>query len=460
MSQENSPADSHHPEVAEQHAVIGVRKKVETAFQRNPHPDAQWFGDAALGLFIHWGISAVRGEGDLSWSMMAQPLGNVKNAHDHYGMYAVQAPVTPAFYWEQAKYLDATRYNPNQWLKAAREAGFEYAALTTRHHDGFAFWPSAFGDFNTKNYLGGRDLVGEYVDACRANGLKVGLYYSPPDWHWNRHHRSFRYSDEKPALGLHHEPIELPVLTPEQEEKRQADFRAYLKGQIEELLTRYGKIDLLWFDGDGHNAISVDRIRELQPGIVINQRAHGYGDYIDSECVFPKKRHDGWWDYCHVWADGGWAYLNHETYKPMGWFLGELARARSWGGNFLPSIGPDGHGDVPEVVYKRFAQLKSWMQHSGQSIHNVRPGPWPECSNVPVTCQDTVWYAFLDWVHEGAAVIQKVDRPKSVKLLRDGTPLTWKWEASTLSIDVPKDLRTTLVDVVAIEWTSRQNEAV
>jgi alpha-L-fucosidase len=155
-----------------------------------------------------------------------------------------------------------------------------------------------------------------------------------------------------------------------------------------------------------------------------------------------------------VWADGGWAYLNHETYKPMGWFLGELARARSWGGNFLPSVGPDAHGVLPEVVFKRFAQLKGWMEHHGEAVRGVQPGPWPERSNVPITTRGKTWYAHVDWVHDSAVELKGVASPRSVQLLRDGTALSWTLDQGVLRIDIPLDLRTTLVDVVRVEWES------
>lgn len=440
-------------EVQGQHQQIGVRSNPPaTGFQRTEHPQAQWFAQADWGLFIHWGLSCVLGQGDLSWSMMARTPGHTEQSMKAYGLPAVQTITPPAKYWDQARSFNPDRYDPKRWLEPAAKAGAKYAAITTRHHDGFALWPSDFGDFNTKNHMGGRDLVGEFVDACRQTGLKVGLYYSPPDWYFHRHEMSFRYGDAKPALGLNHEPIDLPVQTPQQKAQRLAEFQAYLKGQIEELLTRYGKIDLIWFDGDGHEAISIERIRQLQPSIVLNGRAHGQGDFQDSECVFPKTRPCSWWDYCHVWADGGWAYLDHETYKPMGWFLSEMAKARSWSGNWLPSVGPDAHGQLPEVYYKRMEQLARWMQHSGPSVTDVQGGPWPERCNVPVTCRSDRWYAHLDWVFDPPVVMKEVAKPKTVRLLRTQKDLAHQFEQGTLTVSIPQADRTNLNDVIEVVW--------
>jgi alpha-L-fucosidase len=441
--------------VAEQHAQIGVRKdQAAHTFARNVHPDAQWFESAGLGLFVHWGISAVDGEGDLSWSMMARPQGAAKDSLTKYGFAAVQKNYTPAEYWEQAGRFGAENYDAAKWLAAAKAAGAAYAVFTTRHHDGYSLWPSEYGELGTRTHLGGRDLVRPFVEACRAQGLKVGLYYSPPDWHHHRNHMSFRYGGAKPDLGLDHEPVELPELSPEEKEARAAGSRRHIRGQVEELLTSYGKIDLIWFDGNGEDSITIDRIRELQPGIVFNERAHGHGDFATWECRFPKEKPAGWWEYCHVWADGGWAYLNHEIYKPMGWFLAEMVRARAWGGNFLPSAGPNSRGELPEACYRRLEQLAAWMAHSGASVQNVAAGPWPERSNVPVTCKGDVWYAHFDWVQDQPAVIRGLGRPKSVRLLRDGQALPHEWTDDVLTVTIPGALRTTLLDVAEIRWNS------
>ncbi len=136
----------------------------------------------------------------------------------------------------------------------------------TRHHDGYALWPTKYGDFNTRTKLAGRDLVGEYVRACRKVGMKVGLYYSPPDWYFNRYYMSFAYGSkgtpESPHLGLKHELVRLP----DEPAGFNDQYVAYVNGQITELMTRYGKIDLLWFDGGaGPKMLSLKKIARCSP---------------------------------------------------------------------------------------------------------------------------------------------------------------------------------------------------
>ena len=241
-------------------------------------PDSQWYETAGLGMFIHWGISSVRAVGDLSWGMIRDTPFDKELTNSN--------KLTPEEYWRQADEFDPQNYDPNRWMKAAKEAGFRYAVLTVRHHDGYALWPSKFGDLSTGTHMGGRDLVRPFVDACRNNDIKVGFFYAPGDWYRERHRRSF--GDSAP-LGLHHEPIELPELTTDQKKRYEEEEVPYVTGQIEELLTQYGDIDVLWFDGSS-GAMTTERVRELQPGVMINDRGHGEGsgDFSTFECRYEK----------------------------------------------------------------------------------------------------------------------------------------------------------------------------
>ena len=372
-------------DVNQQHNIIGVESNspVDT-FQRTTHPDAQWFSKPNLGLFIHWGISSVQGTGDLSWSMMARGHGTRKTAFDRYGFPAVTRVMTPRQYWQQAQNFNPKDYDPVKWLTAAKEAGCTYAVFTTKHHDGFAMWPSDQGAFSTKNYLDGRDLVGEYVDACRKVGLKVGFYYSPPDWYFNRDRMSFHYDSKKHVWDIDHQPKDVLPSELVRDSQATPEFRDYINGQVQELLIRYGKVDMLWFDGSAHDAISIERIRELQPQIILNPRGHGVGDFATCECAFPKEQPEGWWEYCHIFNDGAWGYLNHEIYKPAGWALSEMVKACCWEGSFLLNIAPDAQGRLPEVCYSRLKEIGQWLKQYGNTLKGLARGPWPEKCNMPL----------------------------------------------------------------------------
>ena len=351
-------------EAAVQHEMIGYTKS-GMPFSRTAHPDAQWFfKPTLLGLFIHFGISTVHGDCDISWGMMDNPERRAKG----------NGILTPREYWKQAERFDPREFEPEKWLSAAREAGFTYAVFTARHHDGFAMWPSDAGDLSTKNYLKGRDIVGEYVAACRRVGLKVGLYYSPPDWYFNRKYMSFmvgsrseKYPD-RPNKDIDHNPIgDLPVMP----EEHYLAYCDYLNAQIKELLTRYGKIDVLWFDGtvkDTSKVMSPDEIRALQPGIVINDRLWGVGDYSTQyECRMPTERpKDEFWEACVIWhVGGGWSYVkNADRYRQPEISMSQYDTVRKFGGNLMLNIAPDRDGVVPEAYYEAAAKLASDIRHA------------------------------------------------------------------------------------------------
>ncbi len=312
----------------------------------NDHPDAQWFPKAGLGMFFHWGISSVHGYIDISWSM-----------RKHYP-YA-QEVIPPEDYFALAKKFNPSRYDPNKWLKAAKDAGFRYAVLTTRHHDGFAMWPSEYGDFNTRTYMGGRDLVGEFIQACRNNGLKVGLYFSPPDWYTGRNYDKFSW---KTGIldGWHEDAPEEPEVMSEYK-------RIISRGQIYELLTRYGKIDMIWFDGDASKMMSFDEIRELQPGIVIGRGKNT--DFASLECDLPTDEKyetmlkGKWWELCHE-ANQFWAYSKYDEWniKPIETLTHWFELTRHYEGNFLLNFGPDSEGDLTEMEYKRIAEFGEFVK--------------------------------------------------------------------------------------------------
>lgn len=314
-----------------------------------------WFAKSGLGLFVHWGLASIPGNLDLSWGMMRNTTWDAELNN--------QNKLAPAAYYALAKQFNPTNFCPERWLKAAKDAGFGYVVLTTRHHDGFALWPSKFGDLNVGKFLPGRDLVGEYVQACRKVGMKVGFYYSPPDWYYHRAYQSFGFNSkgtpESPHLGLNWEPLaSLPQAPPDVED----GYIKYVNGQITELMTWYGPIDYLWFDGTaGPKVISQDQIRKLQPGIIINDRQHLHGDVVTCgyEETLPATRPGGWWEHCFSMV-GAWGYTKPVHYKPASLLIGRIAQVSALGGNVLANYGPQPDGNMPDEFYQQMAELKQW----------------------------------------------------------------------------------------------------
>ncbi|NLF94060.1 MAG: hypothetical protein GX564_09255 [Oligosphaeraceae bacterium] len=435
--------------VEKEHRIIGNQEAAPAAgFARNDHPGAQWFNGAGLGLFIHYGLSALDGTIELSWGLKCPG----PHSYDRVTCGEWGHAMLPRRYWAMAKDFRAENFNPGKWLAAAKRAGFRYAVLTTRHHDGFALWPSDCGNFSTKNHLQGRDLVGEFVAACREHDLKVGLYYSGPDWYYLQDYTSFSFSPDV-ELGIDFQPEKRRPLT----EAVQKDFRAYLHGQLTELLTRYGKIDLLWFDGSIDGAMSHQEMRALQPGMVFNTRGLGYGDFRCCETYFPKERMppEQWFECCHVFTEGAWGYMKSECYRPIGWFCYELSRIRAWGGNLLINMGPQADGDMPAIAYRRLEEIKGWMDQYSDSVSGVEPGPWPERANVPVTIKGNVFYLHAHWRTDFPLELMDVDRPQAVQLF-DGTPLPFTYQNRQLKFVLPWEHNHHTTDVVKVIFQDRQ----
>ena len=431
-------------------------------------PSAQWYETAALGMFIHWGISSVRAVGDLSWCM-------IKNT-PYDAELNNKNKLTPEDYWDQADEFAPQKYDPDVWMKAARDAGFRYAVLTTRHHDGYALWPSEFGDLSTKTHMGGRDLIKPFVEACRNNDMKVGFYYSPGDWYRERHRRSFGYADE--PLGLRHEPIELPQWDPSsgmpqqewvtnEKKKRDEEDGPYVVGQMEELLTQYGDLDVFWYDGG--SAMTNERVRELQPSVMINDRGHGEGsgDFSTFECRYEKlevKRPQRPFEFCTTTIDQydhnvtkylgapSWGHVEGANFRSLALMLEELVLVSAWGGNYLLNFGPDRDGEMPPAALNTLSEMAAWMKHSGDSVQGTYGGSWPEDTNVPITEREGVSYLHFLPDFKTAAEVKAGSSPKSIRLMRTGETLPGDVADGVLRVNVPQEARTELPDAVEVTW--------
>ena len=468
--------------VKSEHGMInaGEEKKATHSL----HPDAQWYPEAGLGLFIHWGLASVKNL-DISWPMIpGRPLGEKKLdsaelarvvREKDFNLNGKPPAITPNEYFGMAKDFNPQQYNPDLWIKAAKDAGFTYAVLTTRHHEGFALWPSAYGDFSTLNYMGGKDLIKPFVEACRKYGLKVGLYYSPPNWYFDRDYMSFVYgkayttNPSLPKVDIYFNP-RTDIKSPEEIKKHQEAYAAMVKGQVEELLTRYGKIDLLWFDGkppipNGNNVITQEEIHKLQPGIVMNPRLHGQGDFITFERNPPQKDPgDTWAEFCNTWTNS-WANSNTQPFRSDAFVLGQFVSARAWGVNYLLGVGPTSDGIFPEAVYTNMKVVENWMKINGAAVHHVQQLPADETASVPATSGNNYRYLFAipEFKNNGKydedrlpakdtiITLNTERQPIAVSMLGSAKKLSFKYTNKQLSIELPAAMRTSLVDVIKVE---------
>ena len=318
-----------------------------------------WFDGARFGMFVHWTHIANRGF-ELSWPL----VGGV-------GVLPYSSEVTVDDYYSQALSFSPSPGAPREWMRLASEAGMRYAVLTTKHHDGFALWPTKQTDFSIAQTRYGGDIVGEYVDAAREFGLKVGFYYSLSDWH-HPDYPAFT-EDDKPYMKFIG--------------KRSPTWDAYLDvlfGQVRELCTDYGQIDVMWFDGQWERTADEWRaaelaamIRELQPGIVINDRLPG-GDYKTPEQGVPGEAPEGRWETCMTMNRSGGYVPGDTEYKSSTELVHTLCEVAGKGGNLLLNVSPRADGSLPAEQVSGLQSVASWMDAHAYAIHDTERGlePW------------------------------------------------------------------------------------
>ena len=332
----------------------------------------EWFLRDRLGMFIHWGLYAIPARGE--WVRQVEKI-SVSQYQKYFDEF------------------NPTRYDPKKWARAAKQAGMRYAVMTAKHHDGFCLFDSKLTDYKSTNTKAKKDLIMEYAEAFRTEGIKVGLYYSLLDWH----HEHFI-----PEYDVYY-PMSADV-----DKQKPRDFSKYLNyfhGQVRELLTEYGKIDIMWFDFSYYNmtgeaweaAELVNMARSLQPDIIIDNRLealleHGgakqsirtkqpkiyAGDFASPEQVIPSgglADEDGDpipWEACMT-LNNHWGYNASDLdYKSPKQIIRAIVECASKNGNLILNVGPDAKGEIPEKSLEVLAEIGKWMRINGESIYGCR----------------------------------------------------------------------------------------
>ncbi len=401
--------------------------------------NTQWFQDDAFGLFLHWGIYSVSGITE-SWCMKKMA------SEDDPNCIASGWPVEK--YEALAPNFKAENYDPVKWAKAAKAAGMKYAVLTTKHHDGFCLFDTKTKDFNSVKIGPKRDLVAPYVEAFRNEGLKVGLYFSLIDW-FDRDccsiPASVRFSS--PKYKHRFEPLAW------------MRFQERMFEQVRELLTNYGKIDLMFFDvpGWGAQRWCSEELKmmmlELQPHIICNDRLPGVGDYITPEQQIPLEPLDGIWETCMT-MNHQWSYAADESrYKSVARLIRNLVEIRSKGGNLLLNVGPKSDGTFPTPAIERLDHIGNWMRQNGESIYGAGAGINPNHCYCPTTHKGNTLYCHLfDIPRDSFTIGGTIDVPRRVYLLKDRSELKFRIDCKTIHIDVPVSICDKYDTVIAVEF--------
>jgi alpha-L-fucosidase len=320
--------------------------------QQKINPDSirdkmQWFQDAKLGIFIHWGLYSVNGIGE-SWSF-----------HNKEISYPD--------YMKQMQGFTASKYNPTAWASLIKESGARYAVITTKHHDGMALWPTKQNHFSVaKNTPAGRDVIGPFYQALDKQGIKRGAYFSLIDWSYPDYPGFLKDSNRYDAS---------------KDPARWKRFQNFFQSQINEINTAY-KPALWWFDGDWEHSAEEwqsEKVRHeilsLNPRAIINGRLQGYGDYETPEQNFPVSRPKyNWWELCMT-INNSWGYQPKDTaWKTPFEIITLFADVVSNGGNLLLDIGPKADGTIPEQDVHVLKELGKWNKKNGEAIFGTLPG--------------------------------------------------------------------------------------
>jgi alpha-L-fucosidase len=403
--------------------------------------DISWFTPDAFGLFIHFGIYSVA-EIEASWPMKAFA------AEDDTTGMAAKWP--PNRYYDLASQFTAADYDPVHWASVAKEAGCRYAVLGTKHHDGFCLWPTATKTLHAGNIGPKKDLVGPYVEAFRDAGLKVGLYLSLIDWEdpdFTALPASTRFSS--------------PVRPHEFDPARWNRFLQRLFTQVRELLTNYGKIDLIWFDvpGWGGDIWHADELKmmmlEIQPHIICNDRLPGCGDFTSPEQQIPLDAPAGPWETCMTLNESWGYHPDPSKYKPARTLVRNLCEIRSRGGNLLLNVGPDSRGQFPETACERLREMGSWLKKSAKSIYETSSGVDYRHFWGPTTRKGNVLYCHLPAVPDPYFELRGIaDDPIRVFLLQTGEELPFERKSQRICINCEGVELDPICSTVAVEFQS------
>jgi alpha-L-fucosidase len=415
----------------------------ETPAQREAR--LKWWTDARFGMFIHWGLYSV-------------PAGEW-NGHTDYAEWFLEQTHMPVSQYEKyADQFNPTNFDALAWVKAAKYAGVKYIVITSKHHDGFAMYRSDLTDWSIKRTPFQRDPLKELAAACKAEGIKFCLYYTIMDWH-------------SPDWGIRRPWNDVAAKYGPPNMDR---FEDYMKGQLHELLTRYGPIGLLWFDGNWESPWTAKRgediynyVRSLQPAVIVNNRVGkpentpggGFaktgmvGDYGTPEQTIPPTGFGPgvYWESCMTMNDH-WGYNKaDQNFKSAETLVHNLIDCASKGGNYLLNVGPTSLGVIPAPELERLKEIGDWMRVNSIGIYDTSASPfkkiaWGRCTTKSNGKNTTLYLHVWDWPTDGKLVVPGLKNSvKSATLLATGEKLSTSATDDGVVITVP----TTVPDAIS-----------
>lgn len=377
---------------------------IQTTYAQPPKRDDRmdWWRDARFGLFIHWGLYAI-------------PAGEW-NGNTNYGEWIRNnAQIPLATYDKFVPQFNPVKFNADEWVRLAKDAGMKYIVITSKHHDGFAIFDSKQTDFDVMSTPFRRDILKELAEACKKEDIQLCFYHSIMDWHHPDYLPRRTWEKDRPADGANFD-----------------NYVAYMKNQLKELLTNYGKIGVLWFDGEWESTWNHERgkdlynyIRSLQPSIIINNRVDvgregmqgltkegGYvGDFGTPEQEIPATGIPGKdWESCMT-MNNNWGYNSHDNnWKSSEDLIQKLIDIASKGGNFLLNVGPTAEGVFPQPSIDRLKAMGAWMKLNSESIYETSASPfkqlsWGRCTQKTISGGTRLYLHIFQWPSNNKLVV-------------------------------------------------------
>jgi len=445
--------------------ALAAKSTCSTANLQSPQPETkdqrdrrmEWWRQARFGMFIHWGLYAI-------------PAGEWKGKEipsiGEWIMNNAQIPI--AEYEQLARQFNPIKFDAEQWVKIAKDAGMKYIVITSKHHDGFCLWDSKVSDYDIMDATPfNRDISGELAQACRKHGIKLCFYHSIMDWH------------HPDAQGPHYPNYNT-------DEKRNPNFARYvenyMKPQLAELVTSYGPLGVLWFDGDWipewneqFGTETYYYVRALQPDIIINNRVgtgrkgmqgiteEGYfgGDFGTPEQEIPATGLPGVdWETCMTMNDTWGFKKNDLNWKFTKQLLHNLVDIVSKGGNYLLNVGPTAEGLIPQPSIERLEAMGKWLKVNGQSIYGTSASPfkklqWGRCTQKQLAGDKTRLYLHVfDWPKDGklnAGALENKVTKAFVLAQGEQSSRAVTRRGNEIVIDVPAEAPDPFVSVVALD---------
>lgn len=324
----------------------------------------EWWKDAAFGMFIHWGPVSLKGT-EIGWSRGREiPIEEYDNLY---------------------KQFNPVNFDADEWVSVAKAAGMKYMVFTSKHHDGFCNWDTEYTDYNIMNSPFNRDIMKELAEACEKQGLALGFYHSTCDWH----HPDF--------------PLTSPGGRVEREEYNLDRYTEYLKNQSVEIIENYGPLLVMWydvpqrFDAERGQGV-IDHIRQVQPGILVNNRTGAKGDFDTPEQRVGGFQNDRPWETCMTIANQ-WAWKPNDQVKSLEQCLHGLIRSVGGDGNLLFNVGPKPDGTIEPLQVERLKKMGDWLDQYGYAVYGTRGGPFkPTDWGVSTRKGNTIYLHLLKWM--------------------------------------------------------------